>query len=375
MFKSCHLDYIHFMGHFLFLEPFYGGSHKYFADGLKQHSKHTIDLFTLPDRYWKWRMRGGALYFAEKIKNPSIYDGIILSNMLSLSDLKSLWNDPGLTYILYFHENQILYPLAEGEKEDLHYGFTDITSSLAADFIVFNSHFHKKAFIDSLKPFLSRFPDNIPYWLIDKVKEKSTVIHPGCLLNRNYIKSDIKPRTPLIIWNHRWEHDKNPDDFFSALYELDDERVDFQLAVLGEQFNKSPEVFNEARVRLEKKIVHFGFVEHKEKYREWLEKGDIVISTSNQENFGISIVEAIGGGSFPLLPDRLSYRELIPEKYHKLCIYKNQKDLKRKLKKLISFYDPSLVNDLILLNKRFSWEEMILKFDDYLENVIKKIPI
>ena len=52
---------------FLFLEPFFGGSHRYFSEGLSQHSRYRIDLVTLPARFWNWRMRGAALYF---LKNP-----------------------------------------------------------------------------------------------------------------------------------------------------------------------------------------------------------------------------------------------------------------------------------------------------------------
>ncbi|MBW2707028.1 MAG: DUF3524 domain-containing protein, partial [Deltaproteobacteria bacterium] len=33
---------------FLFLEPFFGGSHREFAQGLVAHSRHSIDLLTLP---------------------------------------------------------------------------------------------------------------------------------------------------------------------------------------------------------------------------------------------------------------------------------------------------------------------------------------
>jgi len=360
------------MGHFLFIEAFYGGSHKYFADGLIKHSSHKIDLMALPDRFWKWRMRGAALYFAEKIKNPEIYDGIIVTNMLSLSDLKALWYNISTPFILYFHENQILYPLAEGEKEDLHYGFTDITNSLTADVIYFNSHYHKSAFINSLKPFLSRFPDKNPYWVIDKIEEKSNVLYPGCYLNEKASKRLSKQNPPHIVWNHRWEHDKNPYDFFSALINLDREGIDFKLIVLGEQYKKSPKIFNEIKTRLKEKIVHFGFVDNYCEYQYWLEKADIVLSTAFQENFGISIVEAIGSGCFPLLPDRLSYRELIPEKYHSLCIYKNQNDLLFKLIKLITNYDINSVKELVEHNHRFSWQNIIKDYDRELNLLIKK---
>ena len=360
------------MGYFLFIEPFYGGSHKYFTDGLVKYSSHTIDLITLPDRFWKWRMRGSALYFAEKIKNPEIYDGIITTNMLSLTDLKVLWSYISAPFILYFHENQILYPFAEGEKEDLHYGFTDITNSLSADYIYFNSHYHKSAYLKSLKPFLSRFPDKNPYWVIDKIIAKSHVLYPGCHLSKNQNPKLSKQNPPLIVWNHRWEHDKNPYDFFSALMELDNEGIDFKLVVLGEQYKKSPLIFNEIKTTLKKKIVHFGFVKNYNEYQQWLEKADIILSTANQENFGISVVEAIGSGCFPLLPDRLSYRELISEKYHNLCIYKNQNDLLKKMKKLIAYYDVTIVNNLMKDNLRFSWQNVIKDYDREFAQIIKK---
>jgi len=102
------------MGKFLFIEPFYGGSHKYFADGLSRESRHKIDLFTLPARFWKWRMRGAAVYAVQQIENISSYDGIIASNMLSIADLKALVGKDIPPVTLYFHENQISYPLAKG---------------------------------------------------------------------------------------------------------------------------------------------------------------------------------------------------------------------------------------------------------------------
>ena len=357
------------MGHFLFLEPFYGGSHKYFADGLVKNSKHTIELLTLPDRFWKWRMRGASLYFIEKVMDFSIYDGIITSNMLSLADLKAISREDLPPIAVYFHENQILYPLSPGEKEDLHYGFTDITSALSADHVIFNSEFHKNAFINELPAFLKRFPDYNPIWVIDEIRNKTTVLYPGCRLNQLSEKKQEINTPPLIIWNHRWEHDKNPEDFFQALFKIDEEGIDFQLAVLGEQYKTSPEIFNVARKKLQKKIVHWGFIETYQDYRKWLEDGDIVISTSFQENFGISIVEAIGSGNFPLLPDRLSYREIIPPRFHKLCLYKNQNDLISKLKKLIQYYDVNLSVELSNENLRFSWKTMIIHYDNFLDDI------
>ncbi|MEM1118680.1 MAG: DUF3524 domain-containing protein, partial [Bacteroidota bacterium] len=44
----------------LVLEPWYGGSHRRFLDGLVAHSAHEIRTVTMAARYWKWRMQGGA---------------------------------------------------------------------------------------------------------------------------------------------------------------------------------------------------------------------------------------------------------------------------------------------------------------------------
>ena len=122
---------------FLFIEPFFGGSHKAFAQGLAAHSRHRIELVTLPARFWKWRMRGAALFLFRKIENLDRYDGLIVTDLMSLSDLKMLAGPACPPALLYFHENQLTYPLSPGEQRNVQFGFTDITSALAADRILF----------------------------------------------------------------------------------------------------------------------------------------------------------------------------------------------------------------------------------------------
>jgi hypothetical protein len=128
---------------FLFLEPFYGGSHRAFADGLVSRSRHRIDLHTMPDRFWKWRMRGAALHFFRQVAEPDHYDGLITTDLMSLSDLRALWGSRCPPALVYFHENQLSYPLPPGETMDYQFAFTDITTGLAADRILFNSRTHE----------------------------------------------------------------------------------------------------------------------------------------------------------------------------------------------------------------------------------------
>ena len=69
----------------LYIEPFYTGSHKQWIDSYKLYSKYDIDILSLPGRFWKWRMHGGAITLAKKfIENNKKYDIIIASDMLNL---------------------------------------------------------------------------------------------------------------------------------------------------------------------------------------------------------------------------------------------------------------------------------------------------
>ena len=54
------------MKRILILEPYYGGSHKYFLDGLQKHVRANYHLLALPARNWKMRMQLSALWFVEQ---------------------------------------------------------------------------------------------------------------------------------------------------------------------------------------------------------------------------------------------------------------------------------------------------------------------
>lgn len=381
---------------FLFLESFYGGSHKAFADGLAAHSRHRIDLVTLPARFWKWRMRGAALEFRRRIPDPTGYHGLIVTDLMSLSDLKSLWAARCPPALVYFHENQLSYPLPEGERMDYHFGFTDITTALAADRVLFNSHTHRMAFLEGLGPFLRRLPEHRPLWAAEEIRRKSDVLYPG------YDFGDAGPGggahgpggksavgesesaggaeasraaengPPLIIWNHRWEFDKDPEAFFAAVNAAADRGHPFRLALLGENFQSVPQAFEEAKRRHATRIVRYGWEPSRRAYLSWLRRGDIVVSTAIQENFGISVVEAVRCGCYPLLPLRLSYPELLPEEFHGPCLYSSSEELTGKLCALLA--DPrgfwrEQARMLARHMERFSWNNLIDRYDEELQRL------
>jgi len=358
---------------FLFLEPFFGGSHKDFAEGLVAHSKHTIELVTLPARFWKWRMRGAAFYFAKQIPSPDAYDGMITSDLMSLSDFKMLTGGRCPPALVYFHENQITYPLAPGEQRDVQFGFTDITTALSAQRILFNSQTHLDAFFRTLPNFLGMMPEYRPFWVTDTLRKKAGVLYPGCRFPaRWHSPMKIDPdgiSAPLIVWNHRWEFDKNPTDFFNALDAVTRMGLDFRLALLGENFQTIPKEFIAARERFGDRIVQYGFTESPKVYRHWLKEGAIVVSTANQENFGIAIAEAVRYGCLPLLPNRLAYPEIIPIEFHRNCLYNSQNELVEKLSLLLTHphNGSAMRKSLSDAMAKFSWEKMITRYDRELE--------
>lgn len=357
------------MANVLLVEPFYGGSHKAFADGLVDNSYHSFQLLTLPDSFWKWRMRGGAIKLAERARELEFRPDIVLaSDMLSLAEFKSLYKQD-LPSIVYMHENQLCYPAPYESHRDVHFGFTNITTCLAADKVVWNSYYHMQSFFDSLGPFLKMMPDHHPSRLEERLREKSCVIYPGVDLASIDKPAVKKDDPPIILWNHRWEFDKKPEDFFAAVYEMEREGLDFGLVVLGENFQVKPRVFMEAKERLEGRILQFGHLQEREEYIRFLCRSSVSVSTAEQENFGMAAVEAAYAGAFPLWPCRLSYPELLGDDAGEDHLYADFAELVLKLKKVLSKRTPGreVRKDFSQRLMRFDWSRLISLYDDLIE--------
>ena len=360
----------------LYLESFYGGSHREVADALVAYSAHEIELRTLPARFWKWRMRGAGLHFAHDIDDISTYGLVVCSGLMSVADFIALararCSSPRKLppVLLYAHETQLAYPAPEAREADLHFAFTDLTNMLVADHVAFNSHTHRDAYLAALQPFLRRLPEYRPMWVRAEVERRSSVCHPGIRFATNGV-TELADDTgaPLILWNHRWEFDKNPQAFFESLREVKARGGAFRLALLGENFQVVPKPFTAAREEFADEIVHYGYVPDRASYEAWLTRADIVVSTSIQENFGISVVEAIVHGAAPLLPRRLSYPEIIPEQYHD-SLYDTDDELASKLLAMLTAGErPRASEGLVRHARSFRWERAVKHFDALFERI------
>ena len=157
----------HFYMKILIIEPYFTGSHKQWAEGYKRHSSHEIKILSIKGQFWKWRMHGGAITLAKMFDAMDwLPDLILATDMLDLNTFLSLTRNKsnGIPTAIYFHENQLSYPWSPDDrdiknKRDSHYGFINYSSALAADKVFFNSKFHMKSFLNSLSPFLKKFPD------------------------------------------------------------------------------------------------------------------------------------------------------------------------------------------------------------------------
>lgn len=295
-------------------EPYYGGSHRAFLDGWRQVSRHRWTVVGLPAHKWKWRMRHAPVTLAEELCRTAAtggeFDLMFCSDMLNLAEFKGLAprNVRELPSVAYFHENQLTYPVRFPDQRDLHFGFTNFTTALAADRVWFNSAFHRDSFLRALADLLRGMPDYNEGRQLDPLQAKSEIRPPG--IERMPDRIDRKPGPARLLWVARWEFDKNPELFFDALCRLHENGTAFRASVLGEIFAEVPPVFAEARARLREHIDHWGFLESRDDYVAALMDADIVVSTADHEFFGVSVLEAAAAGCWPVLPNRLAYPEL-----------------------------------------------------------------
>lgn len=361
----------------LALEPYMTGSHRSFLDGLKKHSKHKIEIRGLPGRKWKWRMRASAIGFAQEVsERESIPDLILASDYLDVAAFRALLpaGVRDIPILTYFHENQLTYPVQDEMERDFQFVFTNITTCLASDRVLFNSAFHREQFIGAIPEFFKRMPDHVPAGVEQEIRAKSGVQHLGIEPPEGMSEPQSRVGPPTLAWNHRWEYDKNPELFFHTLFELDSKGVEFQLVVLGESFRQTPQVFEEAKQRLAHRILHYGFAESREDYWRLLKSADIVISTSIHDFFGLSVVEGIAAGCFPLLPMRLAYPELLPNTVHADCFFRTDDEFAARLEDLLVHPLPPIAIRLKAAAKGFEWRHRAPDYDREFEALTTNPP-
>ncbi len=327
----------------LCLEPYFGLSHETFLEGYRRFSRHEVEIWSLPPRKWKWRMRGAVYEFCRRAREESSPPDVILaSDYVHLAEWKALApagyrETPS---VIYFHENQLTYPLSEGAPPDFHYGWINLSSALAAERVLFNSGYHRREFLGGVAAALGRMPDFVPEHLPAEIERKSGVFPVGndFSVHRKILAAaeERSSETPIIVWNHRWEYDKDPDRAVEALIALKRRGIPFRADLCGEVFEQRPAAFERARRELEGCLVQIGYYEDHTAYLEALVRADFVLSTARHEFFGVAVVEAMYMGCIPILPHDLSYPEIVPAACHADLLYERKAPLDRVLERVLA---------------------------------------
>ena len=306
----------------LFLESYFGGSHKKAALDFKKIALENgfgFELMTQKPRHWRWRFSFSHLDFIQRIEQPNNFDYIFCTSLTDTSALRAMLSQKGYSgkVATYFHENQLGYPKGEDlAKKNDYFAAIHLNQILSSDLLFFNSKFHRDSLFEELSHHVRLIPDTLASDLLGESLAKSFVVGVG--VDQDINTFERVDRDIDLLWNHRWEEDKNPAGYVNLALKLIKEKPNLKIALLGDNFSgRNNHLFSKVPT---KNIVSFGKVKRDE-YLHLLGRSRLLPVTSYHDFFGISVVEAINAGVIPLLPHRLSYPELIPKVFHHELLY------------------------------------------------------
>ncbi len=324
----------------LVIEPYYSGSHKYFHEilckALKNHNCEVLEI-KMKARHWRWRMQGAHFSLAPQINQLAMegkIDLIWTNSLVDICSLKGLLNE-AIPIITFFHEHQMAYPLKQEQqgaqlilKEHIFPGI-HASQYFASALSLFSSVYNRESFFLGLERFFNTRPEKIG---LPKDYKASAQVCPLPMVGNFHTLAPFDKRPKRILWNHRWDYDKNPAEFIQLILNLNKKRNDFSVDLLGE-YKKN--VFDQLESQKEIQLSSFGGPDLREAYLERLGDCRVLPVTSKHDFFGLSVREAILSGVIPLLPKRMAYPECIPVELHGKLLYENFKELCAKCEKLM----------------------------------------
>lgn len=300
----------------LLLSAYHSASHAYWCDGLMA-ALPDIDwtLKTQPARHFSWRVEASGLLWAlaGDADFERDYDLIIATSLSDLTRLRAF--RPHLATVptwLYFHENQFAHPRSASQATDHQIGwqFLSIQNALCADWVSFNTEFNRSTFLAGARKLLRRFPEKLPGNPMARIEQHSDVLPVP--LTEAFAELAAQPKEPdLIVWNHRWEWDKQPERFLAALMRLREAGICFRLAMLGSGGGRYRD-FAQEREALGDAVVHWGEANNYN-YMQWIGRAGIGVSTAVHDFQGLAMLELAQAGARVVVPRRLAYPECLPD--------------------------------------------------------------
>ena len=353
---------------------YHGGSHRAWAEGYAAHSRNQVYLVTMPGSFWQWRLTGGFVDLAAGIEETTARHGrpdvLLTTSLVDVAGLRGMVSRRlgSIPTGLYMHENHITYPAISRSRTERNYGLINWTSLIAADSVAFNSDFHRTSLLTALPGFLNEFPDQRQHSRLDVVEEKSTVLPVGC--NISDIPLGPKDDPPIVLWNHRWDPDKAPASFLRIARRLAAIGVEFRIALAGERFAKQRPEHDDSIAGLDGLVVVDDHLD-RDHYLKVLGRSTIVVSTALQEFFGLSVIEAMAAGAFPILPAGLVYPERVPQSLADQMLYGAEDEavgmLANALRSLVQTRETGRA--MRALVEQFDWSLVAPRYDEWMESI------
>lgn len=313
----------------LLLSAYDAESHRRWREGLVACFPYNEwHILTLPPRFFNWRIRGNPLSWGWSQMDvlTRAYDLVIATSMVDLCTLRGLIPSlASVPAILYCHENQFAYPLTENQKHTVEPQMVTLYSALCADRVLFNSHYNCETFLQGVDTLLKRLPDHVPAGIVDHLQDKAQVLPVPIEQHCYQAPQRVAGGALQILWNHRWEYDKGPDNLLAAVRLLPAEQA-FTFHIVGQQFRHSPKSLEALRELLHVRgwLGRWGFIESIADYQALLCSCHIVLSTALHDFQGLAVLEAVAAGCVPIVPDRMAYRELFASAYRYPSAYDPQ---------------------------------------------------
>lgn len=303
----------------LALSPYPAHSHRIWLDQLiAGFPDIEWRVLELPARHFQWRIRSNPLdwYLRGEEPDAPAPDLVLATSMTDVAAFRGVFHRQlgAVPFVVYFHENQFAYPVTPGATESVEPAMVNLYNALAADRVVFNSHYNRRTFLAGAEAFLARMPDKLPVERLVRIVEAADVI-PVPVRGRFFQNRAGEGSGPArLIWNHRWEHDKGPDRLLAAVDWLAEQGAEFELVLAGQRFREIPAPLQALRERFVDHIAVDGFLDDDD-YAVELARGGLVVSTALHDFQGLSVLEAVAAGCVPVVPDRVAYPEWFDERY------------------------------------------------------------
>ncbi len=349
--------------------PWYGGSHRAWADGWAASSAHDLTLVTLPAQRWRWRLQGAAIPLGravvDHVEQHGRPDLVVASSLVDVSVLRGIAGRAlGDTYVVtYRHETQFAYP--DGGADHDRAGRRDAKAAewrslVASDEIWFNSPTHQQGVAAALRPWLRDLDDPDHAAELEPTLAKGLVIPVGVdlthigLTHRN--QSAARRARPLVLFNQRWEADKAPHRVINALVAAARAGASFDVALAGPQPPDDERQLHRAVGLLGDRVIHAGTAD-RATYLDLIHRSDLVVSDADHEFFGIAPIEAIAAGARPLYPRRQNYPDLVD---HRAEFLHDGHDLVPRLLDELNRWTPTASPDpdLTASIRRFGWDRV-----------------